>query len=174
MLAIRSTTASNDATIVSAVAQATPIDVTTAVEPEESTVAQPPLDVDIWELAYQHLSKENPGLVKHYEEILAQEEADQTYPSSQNEVSQSNISHSISRLTTLASKKLAGLDDSRLKIRLRSRTLVIKDGVDQLLTIVIAAKDFVSGAVALEPHGAIAWAGVCVLLPVSCSHRYPS
>jgi hypothetical protein len=123
-------------------------------------------DVDIWKLAYQRLSKEEPTLVKHYEQILTREEAESADSSAQVNTTHP-VTHSITRMTRLASKKLAALDDSRLKIRLRSKTFVVKDGVDQILTVVVAAKDFVSGAVASEPHAAIAWAGVCVLLPVS-------
>ena len=34
------------------------------------------------------------------------------------------------------------MEDSRLKIRMGSKTVVVKDRVDQVLTVVIAAKDF--------------------------------
>ncbi|KUJ15374.1 uncharacterized protein LY89DRAFT_719937 [Mollisia scopiformis] len=139
---------------------------TTAAEPDESkkasSEASPP-ETDIWKLAYERLTKEKPSLVEHYEQILAQEEADS---SAKSQDSPENITNSITRLTDLASKKLAHLDDSRLKIRLRSKTFVVKDGVDQVLEIVVAAKDFVSGIVASDPHVAIAWTGVCVLLPL--------
>lgn len=135
----------------------------TPTEKSSNSPQDTPHSVDIWELAYQRLSEKNPSLVKHYEQILVQEEAED----SQHDIVQQDITHSITRLTNLASKKLVTLDDSRLKIRLRSKTFVVKDGVDQVLTVVIAAKDFVSGIVTSEPHGAIAWAGVCVLLPVS-------
>lgn len=126
-----------------------------------------PQKVDIWKLAYLRLSEKKPSLVKHYEQILAQEEAEEADLSTQTQATQPEITDSVTRLTNLASKKLTALDDSRFKIRLRSKTFVVKDGVDQALTVVIAAKDFVSGIVASEPHAALAWAGVCVLLPVS-------
>ncbi len=38
---------------------------------------------------------------------------------------------------------------------------------DKAVKIVVAAKDFVSSAVSSEPHAALAWAGVCVFLPVN-------
>jgi hypothetical protein len=63
-------------------------------------------------------------------------------------------------LAELASKKLAVVKDSRVKIRLGSRTVVLKDGVDQALTVVIAVEDFLSSAVSAEPHAAFAWAGM--------------
>lgn len=35
------------------------------------------------------------------------------------------------------------------------------------MKIIVSVKDFVSSAVSSEPHAALAWAGVCVFLPVS-------
>lgn len=132
--------------------------------PERPSTAPENSDcVDIWKLAYQRLSEKNPKLIKNYEHILTLEEGD----NHESDAIPQEITHSISRLTSLAAKKLAALDDSRLKIRLKSKTFVVKDGVDQVLKVVIRAKDFVSGIVTTEPHGAVIWAGVCVLLPVS-------
>lgn len=49
----------------------------------------------------------------------------------------------------------------------------VSGGFDQAVKIVVAAKEFVSSAVSSEPHAALAWAGVCVFLPVfSKADRY--
>lgn len=46
-------------------------------------------------------------------------------------------------------------------------------GFDQAVKVVVAAKEFVSSAVSSEPHAALAWAGVCIFLPVfSKADRY--
>lgn len=84
----------------------------------------------------------------------------------QNPPVSTGIAQAHTRLAELASKKLAAVEDSRLKMRLGSRTVVLKDGVDQALTVVIAVKDFVSSAVSAEPHAALAWAGVSLILPL--------
>ena len=36
----------------------------------------------------------------------------------------------------------------------------------------MSTKDFVSSAINAEPHAALAWAGVCVLLPVGIEKFY--
>jgi hypothetical protein len=41
----------------------------------------------------------------------------------------------------------------------------LKDGDDQVLTVVIAAKEFLSSAVFLELHAVLAWASACLMLP---------
>jgi hypothetical protein len=128
---------------------------------------------DLWEEAYKRLARDNFGLVAQYEKILTIEECEERRPSetAQNiheHALKPGIVHSRTRLAALAKGKLASLDESRLEIQLGSRTVKVKDGVDHIITIIIAAKDAVSGAVASEPHAALAWIGVCMLMPVCC------
>ena len=52
--------------------------------------------------------------------------------------------------------------------KIGSHSVDIGGGFDQAIKIVVAAKEFVSSAVSSEPHAALAWAGVCIFLPV-CS-----
>jgi hypothetical protein len=133
---------------------------------------------DLWKEAYERLAGDKSGLIAQYEKILALEECEeekstQTDQNSHDQSSQPRIAHSRTRLTTLAKKKLDSLDESRLTIKLGSRTLKFKDGVDPVVKVLISAKDFVSGAVASEPHAALAWTGVCILLPVCCILKFP-
>lgn len=126
---------------------------------------------DLWEDAYERLGRDKPGFVAQYEKILAlegceEEKSSQTTQNIHDQASQPRITHSRTRLTTLAKKKLASLDESRLAIKLGSKTLQFKDGVDPVVKVLIAAKDLISGAVTSEPHAALAWTGVCILLPV--------
>jgi hypothetical protein len=138
---------------------------------KDQSLAETAKPRDLWEEAYERLARDKSGLIAQYEKILALEEREEEKSSrtAQNVHDQSlqpRITHSTTRLTALAKKKLASLDESRLTIKLGSRTLKFKDGVDPVVKVLIAAKDFVSGAVASEPHAALAWTGVCMLLPV--------
>jgi hypothetical protein len=138
---------------------------------KDQTLAETTKPRDLWEEAYERLARDNSGLVAQYEKILALEEcgeekSSQTAQNIHDEASQLRITHSRTRLTTLVKKKLASLDESRLTIKLGSRTLKFKDGVDPVVKVLVAARDFVSGAVVSEPHAALAWTGVCILLPV--------
>jgi hypothetical protein len=127
--------------------------------------------LDLWDQAYKRLSDENRSLVTKYEQILSLEESEEENDSGRgNPMNSIGIGHSRDRLTALASKKLARLDESRLKIRLRKHEIVLKEGLDRILTVVMATKEFVSSAVSAEPHAALAWTGVCLLLPVSQSN----
>jgi hypothetical protein len=75
-------------------------------------------------------------------------------------------------LAALAESKLSELDESRLKIQIRDSEIIVKEKVDQVLKVVIAAKDFVSAALTPQPVAALAWAGVCILLPVGLKFAY--
>jgi len=60
------------------------------------------------------------------------------------------------RLSMLARKKLDIIEKERWN----------SNYIEKAIKIIIIAKDFVGSAVSLEPHGALAWAGVSLLLPV--------
>ena len=50
------------------------------------------------------------------------------------------------------------------------RKIVLQEQVNRIIRVIMFAKDFVSSAVNAEPHAALAWTGVCMLLPVSMEH----
>jgi len=60
------------------------------------------------------------------------------------------------RLTMLAQKKLDIIEKERWN----------SNYFEKAIKIIIIEKDFIGSAVSLEPHGALAWAGVSLLLPV--------
>ena len=78
------------------------------------------------------------------------------------------ITHSRERLAALAAKRLSEVDESRIRILIGSKEIVLKDPVDKVVNAVLAAKDFVSSALTTQPMATLAWTGVCILLPVSC------
>ena len=45
-----------------------------------------------------------------------------------------------------------------------------RQGTDKAVRILMVMKDYVSSAVSAEPHAALAWVGVCSLLPVLLPH----
>jgi N-terminal domain of NWD NACHT-NTPase len=71
------------------------------------------------------------------------------------------------QMSALVQKKLQIMDSKRWRIQLGNKSIGVSEQIDKVITIVLFAKDFVSSAVSADPHAALAWAGVCVLLPVS-------
>ncbi len=56
-----------------------------------------------------------------------------------------------------------------MKIKVGERELVVKHQVRKIVHIVLSVKDFIGSAVSADPHAALAWAGVLVILPVRIS-----
>ena len=64
------------------------------------------------------------------------------------------------------------MEEARRKLTIGSETYIVKEKVDKIVSAIIFAKDFITAAASLEPHAALAWAGVSVLLPVSPANNY--
>jgi hypothetical protein len=64
-------------------------------------------------------------------------------------------------------RKLKEVQKSRLKITVSGKEIVVKEQVGKVVHIILSIKDFIGSAVSTEPHAALAWAGVLVVLPVS-------
>lgn len=59
-------------------------------------------------------------------------------------------------------------EDERRKwtVRLGDDSIAIRDIAEPIVGIIEWAQDYVSSALESSPYGSIAWAGVCLLLPV--------
>jgi hypothetical protein len=74
------------------------------------------------------------------------------------------------QLKTLSDFKLEYTEDDQLKIIVGGRELLVPKQstlVNKTVNAIIRAGAFIGSAVSAEPHAALAWAGVSVLLPVS-------
>ena len=120
---------------------------------------------DLWDRAQKLLRKDkrNKHLLIVYERIL---------------VSELNLvaspvafvdwgSHERSRqVSDLIAEKLRVIEDTRWRFHLGKETVEVKAQVDKVVKTVIWAQGFVSSALSAEPHSALAWAGVSLLLPL--------
>lgn len=76
------------------------------------------------------------------------------------------------QLSAVITRRLEDIEKDRMGFTMAGRRVVVQEQIDNFVRIVMFAKDFVSSAVNAEPHAALAWAGVCVLLPVSTEKFY--
>jgi hypothetical protein len=67
----------------------------------------------------------------------------------------------------LLKHKFQEVENSRLKIKVKGKEIVVAEQIRKTILVVLSAKDFIGSAVSAEPHAALAWAGVCLILPVS-------
>jgi len=76
------------------------------------------------------------------------------------------------RMQQLVNRKLEDMHNSRLKIIVCGKEVIVRDVVGKIVGVIISAKSYISSAVSAEPHAALAWAGILVILPVSIFHTY--
>jgi len=121
---------------------------------------------DLWNRAYKLLREDesNIRLLEPYEKVLLSELQD---------VDVSRIQSTYwkgydreQQLSALITKKLQVVDKARWRFNMGNETIEFKAQIDRIVKAVLYAKDAVSSALNSDPHAALAWAGVCVLLPV--------
>ena len=124
----------------------------------------------LWNRAYQELKARDEKLIIKYEACLAYHNKKYSASSIQepNEMeatikASSEEPHNAQMRALLQAK----IEDDEAAVRvlhIGGSDFVVRDLVDKALKIIVFAKDFVSAAVASEPHAALAWTGVCILL----------
>ena len=120
---------------------------------------------DLWDRAHKFL-REDKGrsrLLLAYERILASELNVDASPVASADWGSRERSTQVSDLIT---KKLKVIEDTRWRLRLGEETVELKAQVNKVVKTVIWAQSFVSSAVSADPHSALAWAGVSLLLPL--------
>ncbi|KAL2836945.1 hypothetical protein BJY01DRAFT_221446 [Aspergillus pseudoustus] len=110
---------------------------------------------NLWEEAYTLLRTENAELVDSYAESLLAEASPQPGTTSRE-----------AKLEALVQEKLEDIQARQWTVTFGGKEIVIRDQVRRVVQTVIAAKDVVSAAIVVEPHAAIAWAGVLLILPL--------
>lgn len=121
---------------------------------------------DLWDRAYESLceDKDSRKLMDAYEKILLSDlNDDHSFPAVTEGTGSSKRERAMS---ALVEKKVKAVEDARWKFQLGERTVEMKTQVDRIVKAILFAKDFVSSAVSVEPHAALAWAGVCMVLPL--------
>lgn len=126
---------------------------------------------DLWDEAYEALRMTNSKLVEQYEESIMQMSQEDACLAPVGSIARQE------QLSIIITKRLASFEEDKAGFTMAGRKIVLQEKLDKIIRIIMFAKDFVSSAVNADPHAALAWAGVCMLLPVSnknlCSSLFP-
>ncbi|KAJ5721674.1 uncharacterized protein N7483_009608 [Penicillium malachiteum] len=109
-----------------------------------------------WKDAYEKLQDEDPKLVESYRKILLQQiaERDETPSGTNNDPV----------LEEFIKTRLQEIEKTQLKLEISGREIVAREQVRRIMNAILSVKDFISTAVSSEPHAALAWAGILVLM----------
>ena len=125
----------------------------------------------LWDDAYEELrqSPEKRKLFETYEKVLLSDlRSGVTNPAAIQAYKDANTKSKRDQMSQVVTRKVDAVEEARIKWRLRSKDIEVSRKFEKAVDLVLSAKDVISKAVSAEPHAAVAWAGVCVVLPVSC------
>ena len=117
-----------------------------------------------WDEAYAQLRIEQPDFTKY--ELMLFSSVDQGSPLTEHEVEVMEGEKRHQKLVEVVNAQEQAVMDSQWKVQLGGKELVVREQVRRIASAVIWAKDAIDAAVQNEPHAALAWAGVSILLPV--------
>jgi hypothetical protein len=123
---------------------------------------------DLWDLAYQLLKndKKKSLLIGEYESILLKDSTGgSAAPTIAPDVSSTEGRER--QMSRVVQDKFQAVQDARWKFAIFSKEIEVREQFDRAVGAVTWAKDFITQAVSPDPHAALAWAGVCLLLPAS-------
>src|SRR5271155_2419733 len=121
---------------------------------------------DLWDEAYNKLRAEQAKLFKAYQNYIANPDG---FDSKDRPVIDLDAIHGRDRERYLAVKIKTKLQDIKSK-----QWPAAAKAYGKIVKGVVFAKDFIATAASNEPHAALAWAGVSMLLPVRAYYFYLS
>ncbi|KAH0538561.1 hypothetical protein FGG08_004849 [Glutinoglossum americanum] len=128
---------------------------------EPSSVTHPG-SRDLWNQAYEILRIRDRELIGAYEEILLLESGS----GARTLLGEAGSSKREEQMSALVKSKLEAMDSEKWRINIGNKSVEVRKQVDRIVQLVSLARDFGPPAVGTAPHVTVAWAGVCVLLPL--------
>ncbi|OAR00404.1 hypothetical protein LLEC1_01355 [Akanthomyces lecanii] len=134
--------------------------------PQEADSDDAGLEVveSLWDRAYVTLRNQKKDLVTDYEALLSRE-----LPPTQRasgEQADGNTMTDQKQLHEITSRGLERMEKHKATYTIFGETFVVKDQVAQASQFLLGLKDFVSDAIKVSPEASLAWAGVCIILPL--------
>ena len=83
-----------------------------------------------------------------------------------NRIDNANLQERRAQLDTIIKDGLQRMDEKKIKYHIAGHEFVLQDQIAQAAGLVQGVKDFVGEAVKASPEASLAWAGVCVILPL--------
>ncbi|KAL2848932.1 hypothetical protein BJY01DRAFT_246158 [Aspergillus pseudoustus] len=122
---------------------------------------------NLWGVACARLREEEPELMDAYaSDLLTTDRQPPTAEQRMTDETSTEGYHQERRLQELTLRKLDALADARWKVTIGGKEVVVRDEIANVARKVLSFKDTIGVAVMTEPHAALAWTGVLVVLPL--------
>ena len=106
----------------------------------------------LWRNAYAALKMEEPSLVQDFEDALGFDTIN---------------TRSTKRLGNILRQRVLAQDAKQLVITIMGKSVKVREFGEKIIAFILSTKDLVTTATSSEPHAALAWATVSLILPVS-------
>ncbi|KAL3478561.1 hypothetical protein BJX99DRAFT_105023 [Aspergillus californicus] len=122
---------------------------------------------NLWDIACARLREEEPELMDAYTNdlLMAGRQPPTTEERVANETSTEGYQQE-RRLQELTLRKLNALAEARWKITIGGKDVIVRDQIANVARKILSFKEAIGIAVSAEPHAALAWTGVLVVLPL--------
>ena len=107
----------------------------------------------LWAKAYAALEQDEPDMVKSFKQDISS-------------ITNTQVSVTPSDLAKILQIKLEEHDSKQLIVTILNKRIKVREQGEKVVKFIMWSKDVIGAAAVLEPHAAIAWAGVSLLLPV--------
>ena len=125
------------------------------------TTSTNPIPTELWDLAYDSLKTDESTLVKAYEKVLSHE----LYVTDSSSIPSKSQENAIEQ-TNRAIRRSQMSDLVQAGLRKTERLAKAKEGVGNVIQVVLSANEIISSAVQSVPQAAAAWSGVCLALQI--------
>lgn len=124
-----------------------------------STTPAMSLSESLWCRAYKDLKNKEPDVALAFDQYCnPATTAPSLIPSTYSNPDQ---------IAQFVQSKLDERESERLVVNFFGKPVKLREQSEKLIKFVLWSKDFVSAALKSEPHAAIAWAGILLIMPVS-------
>lgn len=122
----------------------------------------------LWDGAYSRLQDKHPKQMDAYQkDLLASDSQISANAKVQLSANCARGEARAQQLENLVKNKLDAIQKAQLTVTVGGEAIIVKDQVRKVVHTILSFKDFIGTAISAEPHAALAWAGVVIILPVS-------
>ncbi|KAH8778226.1 hypothetical protein F5882DRAFT_298010, partial [Hyaloscypha sp. PMI_1271] len=120
----------------------------------------------LWDRAYEDLRIKEFKLVEKYEKLLSKpNQASKNLDETKNQINQDLRARRV-QLDKIAKDGLQRMDEGKTKYHIAGQEYVVQDQIAQTAALVLWAKEWIGEAIKVSPEASMAFAGVCMILPV--------
>ncbi|KAL6894707.1 hypothetical protein GGI43DRAFT_412007 [Trichoderma evansii] len=133
-----------------------------------NTLKQP--KISLWDRAYDSLREKDKKLVEAYEELLSRQlqpgNNDEIHVKTESQIESGDHRIRLAQLEIITSNGLQQLDKKKARFNIFGHEFILRDQLAQATQFIQTIKDAIDVAVRASPEASLAWAGICVILPL--------